>query len=65
LRFAGFVTALSDSGEGAVTLPGSAFSFNPARPSTAFLAGEMPSLREGDRIFLKQFFFFRANGKRG
>jgi hypothetical protein len=27
------------------------YSFNPARPSTAQLAGEMPSLREGDRYF--------------
>jgi hypothetical protein len=26
-------------------------SFNPARPSTARLAGKMPSLREGDRYF--------------
>ena len=28
------------------------YSFNPARPSTARLAGEMPPLREGDRYFL-------------
>src|SRR5271169_5924512 len=27
------------------------YSFNPARPSTAQLAGEMPPLREGDRYF--------------
>ena len=27
------------------------YCFNPARPSTARLAGEMPSLREGDRCF--------------
>src|SRR5580700_10388814 len=27
------------------------FSFNPARPSTASLAGKMPPLREGDRYF--------------
>jgi len=27
------------------------YSFNPARPSTARLAGEMPPLREGDRYF--------------
>src|ERR1700691_3500585 len=28
------------------------YSFNPARPSTARLAGKMPPLREGDRYFL-------------
>src|SRR5712675_2007042 len=28
------------------------YSFNPARLSTARLAGKMPSLREGDRYFL-------------
>src|SRR5580698_8815508 len=28
------------------------YSFNPARPSTASLAGKMPPLREGDRYFL-------------
>jgi hypothetical protein len=27
------------------------YSFNPARPSTASLAGKMPPLREGDRYF--------------
>jgi len=27
------------------------YCFNPARPSTARLAGEMPPLREGDRYF--------------
>ena len=32
--------------------PARLLSFNPARPSTTRLAGEMPPLREGDRYFL-------------
>jgi len=47
----GFVTALSDPKVGG-PFPARLLNFNPARPSTARLAGEMPPLREGDRYFL-------------
>ena len=46
----GFVTALSDPKVGG-PFPARLLNFNPARPSTARLAGEMPPLREGDRYF--------------
>jgi len=50
LTSAGVVTALSDPlGSGGRSLPGKLLSFNPARPSTARLTGEMPPSREGDR----------------
>jgi hypothetical protein len=49
---AGFVTALSDRFRSGGPFPcQQPYSFNPARPSTAQLAGEMPPLREGDRYF--------------
>jgi hypothetical protein len=44
------VTALSDPKVGG-PFPARLLNFNPARPSTARLAGEMPPLREGDRYF--------------
>ncbi len=46
----GFVTALSDRFRSGGRFPAQ-HCCNPARPSTARLAGEMPPLREGDRYF--------------
>ena len=49
---AGIVTALSDRFRSGGRFPAQQLSsFNPARPSTARLTGEMPPLREGDRYF--------------
>jgi len=48
----GFVTALSDRFRSGGRFPAQRSNcFNPARPSTTRLAGEMPPLREGDRYF--------------
>ena len=48
----GFVTALSDRFRSGGRFPAQQlYCFNPARPSTARLADEMPPLREGDRYF--------------